>query len=237
MTCRFSPEIISVFKAHPANCPAPSCHDHTHYLPSPDLNRRRFIQLAALGGGITLLALATPWQITRAETGHGPALQAQAANAGHDTSGKHGTDPQAGAAAAHTAEALLLSCMDYRLIDDITRYMDGRGMTNQYDHIVLAGASLGALSDYSKQWKETFWEHLKIASDLHHIKKVILMDHRDCGAYKVILKADFSKDPQLETRIHAKFLRDLMTAIHKRHPDLEVERLMMNLDGTVQPIS
>ncbi|MGB2681793.1 MAG: carbonic anhydrase, partial [Candidatus Competibacter sp.] len=137
----------------------------------------------------------------------------------------------------HTAEALLLSCMDYRLIDDITRYMDGRGMTNQYDHIVLAGASLGALTDAFKNWNKAFWEHLKIAADLHQIKKVILMDHRDCGAYKVLLKADFSQDPQLETRIHAKFLRDLMVAIHKSHPELEVERLMMNLDGTVQKIS
>ncbi len=149
----------------------------------------------------------------------------------------HDADPQTGAAPGHTTEALLLSCMDYRLIDDITRYMDGRGLTNQYDHIVLAGASLGALTSNFKDWNQTFWEHLKISSDLHHIKKVILMDHRDCGAYKVILKADFSKDPQLETRIHGKFLRDLMVAIHKRYPELEVERLLMNLDGTVQKIS
>jgi len=98
-------------------------------------------------------------------------------------------------------------------------------------------ATLGALTDYCKEWNKTFWEHLKIASDLHHIKKVILMDHRDCGAYKVILKADFSKDQQMETRIHGKFLRDLMVAIHKRYPELEVERLLMNLDGTVQKIS
>jgi len=149
----------------------------------------------------------------------------------------HDADPQTGAAPGHTTEALLLSYMDYRLIDDITRYMDGRGLTNQYDHIVLAGASLGALTSNFKDWNQTFWEHLKISSDLHHIKKVILMDHRDCGAYKVILKADFSKDPQLETRIHGKFLRDLMVAIHKRYPELEVERLLMNLDGTVQKIS
>ena len=214
------------------------CHDHAHYPASAAISRRRFVQLATLGGGIALLGLATPWRPARAEAGHEPPIQRKPdPKAGAEAGTGHVANPQTGAAPAHTAEALLLSCMDYRLIDDITRYMDGRGMTNQYDHIVLAGAALGALTDYSKEWNKTFWEHLKIASDLHHIKKVILMDHRDCGAYKVILKADFSKDQQMETRIHGKFLRDLMVAIHKRYPELEVERLLMNLDGTVQKVS
>jgi carbonic anhydrase len=201
------------------------------------MNRRRFIQLAALGGGITLLGLATPWRIAHAEAVHQSspkvAIKPSETHDAHDEQ----PAPASGATPGHTAEALLLSCMDYRLIDDITRYMDGRGMTNQYDHIVLAGASLGALTNYCKEWNKTFWEHLKIATDLHHVKKVILMDHRDCGAYKVILKADFSKDPQMETRVHSKFLRDLMVEIHKRYPELEVERSMMNLDGTVQKIA
>lgn len=182
-----------------------------------DADRRRFIRLATLGSGIALLGLATPWRL------------AQSA-AGHDA----GT---AGAAPAHTAEAMLLSCMDYRLVDDIVRYMDGRGMTNQYDHVVLAGASLGALTDVCKEWKETFWEHLKIAGDLHHIKKVILLDHRDCGAYKMLLKADFSKDQTLETRVHGKYLRDLAKEIRKRYPQLETETLIMSLDGTVETVA
>ena len=182
-------------------------------LPAPlliDTGRRRFIRLATLGTGVALLGLATPWRLAAAEAGHG--------------------------AAAHTAEAMLLSCMDYRLIDDITKYMDSRGMTNQYDHVVLAGASLGAVTGAFKDWNKVFWAHLKIASDLHQIKKVILLDHRDCGAYKVILKADFSKDPALETRVHGKYLRDLDKEIRKRYPKLETETLIMNLDGTVETI-
>lgn len=188
-----------------------SCCDH---LPA-DAGRRRFMRLAA--GGMAALGL----------TAHG--LLAHAAN-------EHGA-AAAGAAPAHTAEALLLSCMDYRLVDDIVRYMDSRDLTNQYDHVVLAGASLGALTDNFKDWNQTFWEHLKIASDLHHIKKVILLDHRDCGAYKVILKADFSKDPAMETRIHGKYLRDLEAVIRKRYPQLATETLLMNLDGSVEAVA
>lgn len=197
--------------------PLACCH-HLDGNASTGPTRRRFIQLAALGGGAMLLQLA------RAETGHSATPAAPTA--------EHGT-----ASAAHTAEALLLSCMDYRLIDDIAHYMDGRGLTDQYDHVILAGASLGALTKNFKDWNQTFWDHLKVSIDLHQINSVILMDHRDCGAYKVILKADFAKDPLLEERVHGKYLRELAQAIRKRYPKLEIEMLLMNLDGTVQTIA
>jgi len=175
------------------------------------------MHLATLGGGIALLGLATPWRLAQAADDHG--------------AGKASTAP------AHTTEALLLSCMDYRLIDDIVHYMDGRDLTNRYDHVILAGASLGAITSDFKDWNKTFWEHLQISIDLHHIKKVILLDHRDCGAYKVILHADFSKDPTLETRVHSKYLHDLAVAIHKRYPQLETETLLMSLDGSVETVA
>ncbi|MCP5196224.1 MAG: twin-arginine translocation signal domain-containing protein [Gammaproteobacteria bacterium] len=198
--------------------PSFTCCQHLHDDLLTGLNRRHFMRLAALGGGAALLGLVTPWRLAQAETGHDVA--------------KSDAPPM-----AHGTEALLLSCMDYRLIDDLVKYMDGRGLTDQYDHVILAGASLGALTSDFKDWNKTFWEHLKISIDLHHINRVIVIDHRDCGAYKVILKADFAKDPMLEQNIHGKYLRDLEKAIRKRYPKLDVETLLMNLDGTVQTIT
>src|SRR5687767_3220426 len=104
--------------------------------------RRRLLQLAALGAGVSLL---TPFA----------------------------------ARAAKNVDALLLSCMDYRLMDDIERYMSGRGLRDNYDHIILAGASLGAVTDKYPAWNQTFWEHLGAAIQLHNIQTVVLMDHRD----------------------------------------------------------
>src|SRR5713101_6495289 len=105
--------------------------------------------------------------------------------------------PAVRANAAET-DALLLSCMDFRLVDATERYMAGRGLRNKYDHIILAGASLGALTEKYPAWGKTFWEHLEVAIQLHKIHKVFLMDHRDCGAYKVILVEDLTKDPAKE---------------------------------------
>ena len=139
--------------------------------------------------------------------------------------------------AAGGTDALLLSCMDYRLVEDTERYMAGRGLRKKYDHVILAGASLGALTDKFPAWNKTFWEHLDVALDLHHIQKVIVLDHRDCGAYKVILGEDFAKDPAKETAVHASKLRELRTQILGKQPKLTVEMLLMSLDGKVEPIA
>jgi carbonic anhydrase len=141
------------------------------------------------------------------------------------------------ARAAATTEALLLSCMDYRLMDDIERYMSGRGLRDKYDHVVLAGASLGAITDKFPAWNQTFWEHLDIAIKLHHITKVIVMDHRDCGAYKVILGDQHAKDPALELATHAAQLTKLKGMIAAKHPTLTVEMLLMSLDGKAEVVA
>jgi carbonic anhydrase len=139
--------------------------------------------------------------------------------------------------AAGGTEALLLSCMDYRLVHQTEKYMSGRGLQGKYDHIILAGAALGALTDKFPAWNKTFWEHLDVAIKLHNIQKVILMDHRDCGAYKVILGTDFGKEPAKETEIHAEKLRELRKLVKEKNPKLEVELLLMDLDGKVEVVS
>src|SRR4029077_12947096 len=97
--------------------------------------------------------------------------------------------------AAGTTDALLLSCMDYRLVSETERYMTDRGMKGKYDHVVLAGASLGAITDKYRAWGTTFREHLDVAIALHQVHKVIVLDHRDCGAYQTILGEDLAGNP------------------------------------------
>lgn len=174
------------------------------WQPGPGTSRRRFLELASVGGAASLLAGARWLPVARA---------------------------------AAATEALLLSCMDYRLMDEIERYMSGRGLRDQYDHVVLAGASLGAITDKYPAWTQTFWEHLDIAISLHDIRSVILMDHRDCGAYRVILGAERVADPKTEKDTHVVQLKQLKSLINAKHPKLAVEMLLMSLDGRVESIA
>ena len=146
-----------------------------------------------------------------------------------------------GAFAAGHTDVLLLSCMDYRLTGKTRSYMVRRGLGDQkYDHIVLAGAALGAVTDKFPEWNKTFWDELGLAIDLHEVHRVMILDHRDCGAYKQIFGKDFAQYPAEETRIHTEQLQTLRHQIdekyRKREPKLAVELLLMNLAGQVQEI-
>jgi len=143
--------------------------------------------------------------------------------------------PGVARAGGHT-EMLLLTCMDFRLVDDIETYMNARGLKDKYDHVVLAGASLGALNDRFPAWSEVFWQHLDLAIELHEVHRVMLLDHRDCGAYRMILGEAAVKDPDTELKSHVKQLYALRSAILAKHPHMEVEIGLMALDGAVMQI-
>lgn len=89
---------------------------------------------------------------------------------------------------------LLLSCMDTRLLDNTVHFMDSLNLQNRYDHVIFAGAAMGArrLSSHAGDrknavgWKHVFFDHLEAAIDKlrREIKDIFLLEHLDCGAYK-----------------------------------------------------
>jgi hypothetical protein len=141
------------------------------------------------------------------------------------------------ALAAAGTDALLLNCIDYRLTEATGRYMAERGMVGKYDQLILAGGALGAKNDKFPAWGTTFWDHVQLAIDLHHIHKIMIIDHRDCGAYRIVFDKDFAADPKEELAVHAKQMRSLKGDIAQKYPNLEVELLLMALDGKVETVT
>jgi carbonic anhydrase len=138
------------------------------------------------------------------------------------------------ARAAGTVEALGLTCIDYRLVDDAVRFFAGLGLTKQYDELALAGASLAAVSPKFPSANSAFWDQLAVAKELHHIRKVVVLDHRDCGAYKVAFGKDYAGEHDAETAQHKTVMTSLRTAMAQMHPDLEPEFYLMALDGKAE---
>ena len=133
------------------------------------------------------------------------------------------------------AEVLLLSCIDYRLPGKIARYMEGRGFAANYDHVILAGASLGVTNSVYAHWGQTFRDHLELAIRLHTVRRLIVLDHRECGSYRVIFGTNLTGEA--ETAQHAHELHRLVRDVHAVHPQLAIETLLMSLDGSVETIA
>ena len=81
------------------------------------------------------------------------------------------------------AEVLLLTCMDFRFFGLTAKYMERAGLEGKYDHVILAGAALGAVVRGKEHWHRTFFDHLDLAYKLHDVKAVVVLEHRNCGAY------------------------------------------------------
>ena len=161
------------------------------------------------------------------------------------------------------AEVLLLTCIDFRFFTLIVQKMCDEGLAGKYDHFILAGAALGATLDFSDahlpppqppackcnpllprlHWQQVFIEHLQIALQLHAtIKRVIIIEHRDCGAYKAFLKPGGYPKPTAKKdaeRDAHKAQADKLEKIIKSHfPSLRVDKWLAQLTpGTVGPLS
>lgn len=127
-------------------------------------------------------------------------------------------------------EVVLLSCMDFRYPHRIIDTMDARHLRGKYDHLILAGASLGVL--LKSEWQRTFLDQLKFAVEKHGATQVIILDHRDCGAYKEFLNVT-PEDPAKERDAHEDQARKAMDLIVKEFPILKgnVHALLLPIEN------
>ena len=65
------------------------------------------------------------------------------------------------------------------------RYTRRRGLTGKFSQFIIAGAAIGVVAEPFKDWHKAFWDNLAASIQLHNIKRVIAIDHRDCGAAKI----------------------------------------------------
>lgn len=139
-------------------------------------------------------------------------------------------------AAAGHYEAMVLSCIDPRLQKPVSDYTSAQGLTGKYSQFVFAGAAIGAVAPTFKDWHKTFWDNLGATMQLHNIKKVVAINHRDCGAAKIAYGDAAVADTEKETETHRAALADFRKQVNANQPKLEVVTGIMALDGTFEPL-
>jgi hypothetical protein len=134
-------------------------------------------------------------------------------------------------------EAMLLNCIDPRFTTFSWSYMASHGYKDLYSQFVFAGGPIGAVSPKFADWHKTVWDNLDISIQLHKIKRVIGLTHRDCGAAVVAYGEEIKTNKAFETAKHTEALKQFRADVNKRQPKLEVITGIMALDGTVELIA
>lgn len=138
------------------------------------------------------------------------------------------------AAPPRVADTFVVSCIDPRLTDDTTFYLAALGRTDRYSEMRIAGGALAALEDHNAAWARALFENLAASRQLHGIRTVTFINHRDCGAMHLWAGRRLSNDPADELRVHTEVLNRAAEAVRARHPDLLIEIKLMELDSTIR---
>ena len=126
-------------------------------------------------------------------------------------------------------KAMVLSCIDPRFQKPVYNYLKKKKLTGKFSAFTIAGAAVGVTHNKFKKWHKTFYDNLGTSIQLHKIGKLIVINHKDCGAAKIANgKKEFSTVN--EKKIHKESFSKIKKQIKKKFPKLKVELNLISLD-------
>ena len=128
---------------------------------------------------------------------------------------------------------MVLSCIDPRFQPIIYNYLKKKRLNGKYSSFTIAGSAIGVTADEFKRWHKVFWDNFETSVQLHNIKKLIVINHRDCGAAKIInKKKEFSEIN--ETKIHKISFQKIKKIFKIKYPKLAIEFRIISLNNKVE---
>lgn len=118
----------------------------------------------------------------------------------------------------HSCEAVVLCCIDFRFWKETLEFVEKELKLVSFDFPSLPG-SAKAINDCNDE-KELAFSCISIPIELHHAKKIVIVNHQDCGAYGGSRK--FNGDYEAEQKFHENELKKAKEKILEKYPDKEV---------------
>lgn len=122
---------------------------------------------------------------------------------------------------ARICKALVLSCIDFRFHKDIRQFLVDRGLDGDYDLVCMAGSARNLVQPHRDAAREIMLHQIDIASSLHEISEVYLINHTDCGAYQ-----DIAESPHHEEELHRNHLHEAHGTLQERFPAMKVHKFI-----------
>ena len=130
-------------------------------------------------------------------------------------------------------QAMVLSCMDPRFQPIVYNYLKKRKLNGNYSSFTIAGSAVGVTAGKFKKWHKSFWDNIDVSIKLHKIKKLIVINHFDCGAAKMINGKKIFNNIN-ETKIHRKSFTMIKKKFKKKYPKLGIETILISLNKKVK---
>ena len=128
---------------------------------------------------------------------------------------------------------MVLSCIDPRFQPIVFNYLKKRKLNGKYSSFTIAGSAIGVTAPKFRKWHKTFWDNLETSIKLHKIKKLIVINHRDCGAAKIIYGKK-KIDNFNETKIHKNSFIKIKNSLKNKYPNLKIETILAGLNKKVE---
>ncbi len=130
-------------------------------------------------------------------------------------------------------KAMILSCIDPRFQNIVYNYLKKKNLNGKYSSFTIAGSAIGVTANKFKKWHKVFWDNFDTSVKLHNIKKLIVINHQDCGAAKIINgKKEFSKINEL--KVHKNSFKKIKKIFKKKYPKLRIELKIISLNSKVE---
>ena len=128
---------------------------------------------------------------------------------------------------------MVLSCIDPRFQPVVYNYLKKKKLVGKYSSFTIAGSAVGVTASKFKRWHKAFWDNFDTSVKLHNIRKLIVINHRDCGAAKIINgKKEFSKVN--ETLVHRNSFQKIKKIFKRKYPKLRIELKLISLNSKVE---
>ena len=110
---------------------------------------------------------------------------------------------------------MVLSCIDPRFQPIVFRYLKKKNLIGKYSSFTITGSAIGVTANKFKRWHKVFWDNFDTSLKLHNIKKLIVINHQDCGAAKIINgNKEFSQGN--ERIVHRNSLQNIKKIFRKK---------------------
>ena len=130
-------------------------------------------------------------------------------------------------------KAMVLSCMDPRFQQLVFNYLKKKKLIGKFSAFTIAGGAIGVTHNKFKKWQSVFIENLSTSIKLHKIERLIVINHKDCGAAKIVnSKRKFNY--LNEDEIHITSFIKLKKIIKKKFPKLKIDLNLISIDSKIR---